>query len=565
MVKIRAAVYTRVSTDKDEQKSSLEAQRQYYTNYCEAKGYELVQMYSDEGLSATSNNRKKFLEMIHDGGIDHFHGKNSRKIIHFEPSDREPLYDIIICKDVSRFARNVSSESIATYLDEKGVSIHFENSSLKTGQGNWKFELSLYLSFAENESRDRSKKMKWSLRNKAEQEKFTFSVMPYGFEYDEESNKYVVNDKEAEIIRQIYDMYVNQNMGVRAIALYLNKNGIPNKKGRGKWVDTTLSRMISSERYIGNVVVQRFTKHDVTGSGKRIIKDKDDWKRIPNALEPIVDKEIWDQAQQIKESRTQRLSDNSIKGKRLSDDDYKGKIRCGKCKSHFTRLSTTKVRAGEKTREYTYQCYRRRKHKECDMRGISKHVIDREVLQIASKRLPEELTYDLETEKRGRDVSIERLQNKINSIESERKIINEQIVSIQSKIELLFNQFLDGDVNESLVKATKSKIQNLEEDKQSLEQELEELSVSNLERSIQNVMKTYEKIEMLAKKGSFTYDEIIEVINRIVVREGREFTVALSVPTLITNLTYDEETGEYMENHFSDTGMGMLKTFHCIY
>jgi site-specific DNA recombinase len=563
--KIRAAVYTRVSTDKDEQKSSLEAQHQYYTDYCVKKGYELVELYSDEGISATSNNRKEFLKMIVDGGVDYHYGKENKKIVHFEPSSREPKFDLIICKDVSRFARNISSETIVKYLDEKGVSIHFENSSLKTGEGNWKFELSLYLTFAENESRDRSKKMKWSLKNKADQDKFTFSVLPYGFDLDEKENKYVVNEEEAEVVRQIFDMYVNKSMGVRAIALYLNNNGIPNKKGKGKWVDTTLSRMISSERYIGNVVVQKYTKHDVTGSGKRIIKDEGLWHRIENALDPIIDKELWENAQKVKADRTQRLSDNSIKGKRLSNDDYKGKIRCGKCQSHFTRLATNKIRAGEKTREYFYQCYRRRKHKECDMRGLSKAVLDREIMAIASKKLPEALSYDLDTEKRGLDVSIARIQYKIDSIESERQIIKDQIASIKSKIDLLFNQFLEGDVNKSLVKATRNKIQSLEENKQLLEDKLEHLNVANLEKSIQNVEKTYAKIEKLVKKGSFEYEEIVEIIDRVIVNEEKEFTVLLSVPTLISNLTFDEGNGEYIEEHFSDTGMDMGKIFKSKY
>lgn len=565
MKKIRAAVYTRVSTNKDEQLSSMKTQRQYYTDYCVSNGYDLVEIYSDEGISATSNNRKEFLRMLVDGGLDYHYGKENKKIVHFEPSSRDPKFDLIICKDVSRLARNLQTESVANFLDEKGVSIQFENSSLKTGEGNWKFELSLYLTFAENESRDRSNKLKWSLKNKANQKEFSFSVLPYGFNHDKEKKTYPVNPEEAEVIRMIFNMYVHEGKGTRAIADYLNANKIPNKKGSGKWVDTTIGRMIASERYIGDVVTQKYTNHDVTGSGKRIVRDKKDWTIIPNVLEPIVDRELWEQAQKIREERTIRMSDNSKKGKRLSDDKYRGKIYCSKCGSHFTRLATNKIRGEEKVTEYFYQCYKRRKHKECDMRGVSQGVLDREIVAIASSKLSETLTYDLNTEKRALVVSLERIQSKIDGIEEERKLILDKINVIDTKIDKLFSSFLDDDADEFLMQAVKGQAKKLQEDKKGLESQLEDLSVVKLEKSIQNVKDTHTKISNLSQKDSFTYEEILQMVDRISVSEGRRVTINLSVPTLMTNMTFEEETGEYSEEYFSDTGMDMPKRFEFIY
>src|SRR4051812_13455769 len=98
------AVYTRISTKHEEQLTSMENQKKVYSEYCVKNGYNLVKLYSDEGLSATSPKRREYLEMIRDAGLDYFTDKDSNEILYFKESNREPKFEMIITKDVSRFA-----------------------------------------------------------------------------------------------------------------------------------------------------------------------------------------------------------------------------------------------------------------------------------------------------------------------------------------------------------------------------------------------------------------------------------------------------------------------------
>jgi DNA invertase Pin-like site-specific DNA recombinase len=114
-VKKRVAAYARVSTDNEEQLTSYEAQVDYYTRYITEKDeWDLVEVYADEGISATNTKRRDgFNRMI----ADALNGK----------------IDMIITKSVSRFARNtVDTLTTVRKLKEKGVEVYFENINTST-------------------------------------------------------------------------------------------------------------------------------------------------------------------------------------------------------------------------------------------------------------------------------------------------------------------------------------------------------------------------------------------------------------------------------------------------
>ena len=114
-IKKRVAAYARVSTDFDEQISSFEAQRDYYTNHIKSKSeWKFVGVYTDEGISATSTkNRDGFNKMIEDA----LNGK----------------IDLIITKSVSRFVRNtVDTLTTVRKLKENGVEAYFEKENIFT-------------------------------------------------------------------------------------------------------------------------------------------------------------------------------------------------------------------------------------------------------------------------------------------------------------------------------------------------------------------------------------------------------------------------------------------------
>jgi site-specific DNA recombinase len=529
--KIRAVVYTRVSTDKEEQKTSLRFQEEHYTQFCERNGYELVKIYADEGLTGTNSKRENFLDMLYSAGLD-YSFRPGEKTVNFDKSRREPLFDLIIVKDVTRFSRNMDTLRPIRLLREKGVHILFENNNLHTENDDYQERLNIYLMFAENESRDKSKKMRWSLKHKASQDKFHFSVLPYGFDYDEETKTYVINEKEAEVVREIFDLYVNHNMGVRLIADYLNEKKIPNKKGKGAWVETTLGRMIASERYIGNVVVQKYTKHDVTGTGQRIMKDEKEWKRIPNALEPIVENELWEKAQEVKKLRSQQLSNNSKKGMRLSEDIFHRKIRCGKCGSHYTRIVSNKEIDGEKVQRTSYMCYGRRKRKDCDMRGISYNVLEREINRIRTSDLNNWMDYNIKRERYATQKLMERLDSKLKDQGQQVKLIDEGIKKLDEQESNLIAVLSSGNASESVRDSIFGQIEKINDQKKELASKKLDYDAIQVEKERAVILNEMSKVETFYKKKTLSFEEVVENIKEIIIKEDRHFMVNVALPSI---------------------------------
>ena len=148
-VKRKVAAYVRVSTDSEEQLSSYEAQVDYYTRYIQSKnGWEFVEVYTDEGISATNTKKRDgFKRMIKDA-LD-------KKI------------DLIITKSVSRFARNtVDTLTTVRKLKEKGVEVYFEKENIYTLDSKGELLITIMSSLAQEESRSISENVTWGQRKR---------------------------------------------------------------------------------------------------------------------------------------------------------------------------------------------------------------------------------------------------------------------------------------------------------------------------------------------------------------------------------------------------------------
>ena len=189
--KRRTAGYARVSTDKDEQFTSYEAQVDYYTKFIKANAeWEFVRVYTDEGISGTSTKRREgFNEMIEDA----LAGK----------------IDLIVTKSVSRFARNtVDSLTTIRKLKEKGVEVFFEKENIWTLDSKGELLLTIMSSLAQEESRSISENVTWGKRKSASDGKVS---VPYKFflGYDKGPNgTLIINPEQAKVIKRIYRDYM---------------------------------------------------------------------------------------------------------------------------------------------------------------------------------------------------------------------------------------------------------------------------------------------------------------------------------------------------------------------
>ena len=183
----KVAAYCRVSTEQENQQNSYATQISYYTDYITRNpDWQLVGIYADEGISGTrTKNRTQFNKMIR--------------------AARRKKIDLILCKSISRFARNtVDCLDYVRELKSLGVTVIFEKENINTSSMSSEFAISLYASFAQAESESISKNVTWGIE-KAYREgnvHYRFHQM-LGYRLDENGQPYIV-EEEAEIVRFIF-------------------------------------------------------------------------------------------------------------------------------------------------------------------------------------------------------------------------------------------------------------------------------------------------------------------------------------------------------------------------
>lgn len=232
---LRVAAYARVSTEKGAMLHSLAAQINYYSEMIQSNlEYEYAGVYADEGLSGTLEGRPEFQRMLRDC--------------------RAGKIDRILCKSISRFARNtIMLLKTVRELKLLGVSVYFEEQNIDTMSGEGELMLTVLASFAQEESRSVSENCKWRIRKKFEQGIPT-GLRMYG--YRVKNGVFTIVPQEAEIVRHIFRMYL-EGMGCERIKKALTEAGIPAPNG-GLWSASTILLMLRNEKYAGDLLLQKY-------------------------------------------------------------------------------------------------------------------------------------------------------------------------------------------------------------------------------------------------------------------------------------------------------------------
>jgi len=353
---LRVAAYCRVSTDHADQLNSLMSQIKYFNEYiCGNVDWVLIEVYYDEGISGTSvKKREAFNRMIADA--------------------EDGKIDLILTKEVSRFARNtIDTLSFTRRLSEKGVGVIFTSDNIDTREKDGELRLTIMASIAQEESRKISERVKWGMRRKMENG-FVFghkSVIGYRVE----NGVLSIVPEEAEIIKRIFSEYLHEKKGCHSIAKGLNEDGIFTAQGNA-WNDTVIRCILKNDKYVGDLTQWKHYTTDFL-SGKRVANNGEiPLVHIPNHHEGIIDRETWDSVQEQFTVRSNLKGD----GRRYSKRSwYSGKVRCGKCDKSYNATNSAEVK--------TLQCANRTKKgnviKEvangqiigCDNKGINEKVL----------------------------------------------------------------------------------------------------------------------------------------------------------------------------------------------
>ncbi|MEQ2579803.1 recombinase family protein [Hominiventricola aquisgranensis] len=275
------AAYCRVSTDKSDQLNSLETQKEFFLEYTKRTGDNLVKLYADEGISGTKiKNRKEFQRMLADAEKD--------------------LFDMVVVKDISRFARNtVDLLQSVRKLKSLGIETQFLTANM-TSMGNSEFVLTIFGALAQEESANTSKRIKFGKKMNAEKGRVPNIV----FGYDKTIGDYFnlsINENEAMAIRQIFQWYTEEGYGGSKIANMLNERGIKTKRGNN-WSQNSVCRILTNEIYTGKIINGKEEIADFL-TGQRKEKNESEWFVTIRPELRIIEDEVFDKAQDILKGR----------------------------------------------------------------------------------------------------------------------------------------------------------------------------------------------------------------------------------------------------------------------
>ena len=315
---LQVAAYCRVSTDKEDQANSFEAQQRYFHDYIERQPDWVLQgIYADEGISGTSTHKRvEFNKMLYAAEMGQI--------------------DLIVTKEVSRFTRNtVDALQITRDLQRRGVGVLFLTDSLDTRTSDGELRLTIMSSMAQDESRKTSIRSKWG-QTRSMERGVVFGGSLLG--YDVIGGKMTVNPEGAEIVRLIFHKYLQERKGCSTIARELREAGILSSKGNCLWSSATVTKILKNEKYCGDLIQKKTYTPDFLTHEKKYNHGQEPLIELKDHHEAIIDRETW-QAVQRELSRR-----NTAKGSGGHGNRYplSGKIRCGECGKSF--VSRTKKR-----------------------------------------------------------------------------------------------------------------------------------------------------------------------------------------------------------------------------
>lgn len=296
------ALYCRVSTDEQAREGvSLDEQQERLKAYCRAMGWtDQVQLFIDDGYSAKNLDRpelKRLLHAVKSGSV-------SRIMVTKLDRMSRRLLDLLNLIDMFQNFE-VSFVSISESFD--------------TNTPSGRLTLQVLGAVAEFERERIRERVFENMFHAATTGKW-LTQSPYGYDLSDKS--LVINEKEADIVRRVYDLYLNEGLGFYSIAKRLNEEGIPSRQ-RKEWSIRAIKLMLSNPAYKGTLVWNRKD----SSKKKRKDKDESEWVNVEECLPVIIENSIWDGVQR-------RMGQTTMAPRaQTSPHLLGGMLRCGNCGS----------------------------------------------------------------------------------------------------------------------------------------------------------------------------------------------------------------------------------------
>ena len=363
----------------------------------------------------------------------------------------------------------------------------------------------------------------------------TGNVLGYNLERSNngKSNTYSINEEQAETVRMIFDMYVNQSMGCRAISKKLEVLGRKNASGIVKWSSDRVNRVIKNRTLAGYIAYNKSYTLDFIEHKRREVKDTDKHIYVKADFPAIISDEMYNKAQAIRNKKRKKLDNERAIGKCMSQDKWGSKLVCS-CGNSFKKFKWRTNKNGETY--YGYVCYNIVNHKSKSFREANN--LDSEgycsvsalcdwKLELMMKNICERLWSN---PKESVKVLVEQIADNYTEdnciIDVDKAKLLRERSRINSRLEALIDMRLDGSIDNELfnLKQTqlKERLEQIEAELKSNEEVVVVEKTEDVSGAISKVTEVLEKMCDLDQKQ--VDDELVDsLIRRITPTEKGKY------------------------------------------
>lgn len=523
-IEMRVTYYARVSTTKEEQDSSIEAQVAHFEQMIgNNPNWTYVEGYVDRVRGENADNRLHFQQMIQDG----YDGK----------------FDLVLTKEVSRFARNtIDSLTYTRELLKHGVGVFFLTDNICTIEQDSELRLTIMSSIAQDEVRKLSERVKFGHRKAIERGHVLGNSRIFG--YDLVGTKLVINEYEAEMVRLVFETYATGEYGLRYIEDLLWDKGYRNRNGK-KIHHNTLSGIITNPKYKGyfcgnkvKIVDYRTKEQKFLPESEWIMYKDESGETVP----AIVSEELWKKANAVFIERSQKVKATDRSAKKTSP--LSGKIICGYHNEPFWRSSYSK-RIHPNDPIYEWICRTKKRGKAHDCPTVA--VYESELYDILGKLILE-LPKNIDSYV---DEFIQIYQSSIDGDKPAKRIkeLTAELDSLEKKKTKLLDLYTDDVITKAEFKEKNQSLNSAIADIKERLSEVREQSESNNTflkdiAYIRSLVKSYESLE-----GSLTRDQINDIcevlIESIIVYPVNSSKMKIQIKLKTGNITEKEYDFSY--------------------
>lgn len=423
---LKCYTYIRVSTSMQVEGYSLEAQRERLNKFADYQGMEVVREYCDAGRSGKNiTGRPEFTQMLHDVA-----------------EDRDSVSYILVFK-LSRFGRNAADVlNSLQYIQDYGVNLICVEDGIDSSKDSGKLTITVLSAVAEIERENILVQTMEGRKQKAREGKWNGGLAPFGYSLDKEKGELVVNPDEAEIVKVIFDKFINTDMGADAICNYLNDHGYVKNRSRdfelSYFARGLILKILDNPVYLGKIAYGKSATEKVKGTRDQYRRVKTDKYLIADGKhDAIIDEETWIKAREKRKA-------TGVKWNKVHDLDHEnllaGILKCPVCDASLAgTVRRKKYPSGKVNSTFYYRCLHRRRiddDQKCNFKpSLNQIETDAEVIGVI---------HDMVNDERFEAFIRSKLDAKVDvtSFEAEREGFRTQLIQATGAKDKL-NQQLD--------------------------------------------------------------------------------------------------------------------------